>query len=90
MGDPPASGARLARGAPGSVRRPFVPAGGDELRDQDREDDLARELGLRTAPPLGAQCPGEERAEIATHLRKSCHSGRIRPARAVRSAADAS
>ena len=53
MGDPPAPGARLARGAPGGVRRPVVPAGGDELRDQDREDDLARELGLRTAPRAG-------------------------------------
>ena len=74
MGDPPASGARLARGAPGSVRRPFVPAGGDELRDQDREDDLARELGLRTAPQLGAHCQGEERAEIATHLRNRVYA----------------
>ena len=90
MGDPPAPDARLARGAPGGVRRPVVPAGGDELGDQDGEDDPARELGLRTAPRMGAQRQSEERAEIATHLHRSCHTGRIRPARAVRSAADAS
>ena len=64
-----------------------MPAGGDELRDQDREDDLARELGLRAAPALGAQAQARNVPRSRRICTKPCHTGRIRPARAVRSAA---
>ena len=68
------------------MRGPGVLGAGEELGDEDGEHDLARELGLRAAPALGTQGPGEERAEIAPHLHQMSHTVRIRPARGVRSA----
>ena len=45
---------------------------------QHGEHDLARQLRVRPASGLGAQCPDEERAEIAPHLHQGFHIGPIR------------
>jgi hypothetical protein len=49
------------------VRRPVVARAGQQLREQDREDDLARRLRVRTAARLGAQGDQEQGAEVVRH-----------------------
>jgi hypothetical protein len=45
----------LARRALGGVRRAGMRSGSEQLGEQEGEDRLAGELGMRTGPRLGAQ-----------------------------------
>jgi hypothetical protein len=53
--------------ARGRVRRAVVAGPRDDLREHDREDDLARRLGVRAAARLRPEGDEEERAEVSRH-----------------------
>jgi hypothetical protein len=55
MRPPARAAADVPRRAPGGVRRPLVAGAGEDLREQDRVDDLAGGVRVRPAPGLGAQ-----------------------------------
>ncbi len=66
---PVAARAVVARGAHRGMRRAVVAGAREQLREQDREHDVAGGLGVRAAPGGGAQGEGEERAQLACGAR---------------------
>jgi len=53
--------------AAGRVRRPVVSGSGEQLREQDREHDVAGGLRVGSAPARCAQGDQEQRAHVAGH-----------------------
>ena len=49
------------------VRRPVVGRSRQQLGEKDRQHDLARRVGVRSAAGLGAQGDQEEGAEVVRH-----------------------
>jgi hypothetical protein len=49
------------------VRRPVVRGAGEQLRQEDREHDLPRSLGVRASARLDAQGEQEQRAGVVRH-----------------------
>ena len=75
----------LPRRPPRRVRRPGMGARGEQMREEQRDDDLPRELRVRAVTRLDPREPGEHRAGFVTHLHRLCHIRRIplRPAGSV-------
>jgi len=53
--------------AAGRVRRPVVSGSGEQLREQDREHDVAGGLRVGPAPARGPQGDQEQRAHVTGH-----------------------
>ena len=60
MREPVTFRAVVPRGALGGVRRTFVTRAREQLREQDREHEVARGLGMRAAAGGGAQGEDEQ------------------------------
>jgi hypothetical protein len=65
MREPVPLRAIVPRRAPGRVRRPFVAGAGEQLREQDREHEVARGLGVGAAAGGRAEGEEEQRAKVA-------------------------
>ena len=59
------------------VRRPGVGACGEQVREEQRDHDLPRELCVRAVTGLESRDPGEHRAGFVTHLCQQFYIRRI-------------
>jgi hypothetical protein len=61
----------VPRRLPSRVRGAFVTGAGEQLREQDGEDEIARGVGMGAAAGRGADGEEQERAEIARGAARS-------------------
>jgi len=60
----------VPRGAPRGVGRALVAGAGDQLREQDREHEIARRVGVGAAARRCAQREEQKRAQVAGRARR--------------------
>jgi len=85
MREPVTLRAVVPRSAPGGVGRTVVAGVGEQLREQDRDHEIARGVGVRAAAGRGAQGEEEKRAQVARgagvarRRRAGLHQPRVAP-----------
>jgi hypothetical protein len=60
-------------------------AGGEQMGEEQRDENLPGELCVRAVTRLDPRDPGDHRAGFVTHLHRLCHIRRIPLGRAVAS-----
>ena len=81
MGEPVTLRPVVPRSAPGSVGRTVVAGVGEQLREQDRDHEIARGVGVHAAAGRRAQREEEKRAQVAhgSGRRDGLHQPRVAP-----------